>query len=200
LEETLQALGEQVGKGTIRRAGCCNVNAGQLRSAIDVSDRLGLARFEVLQTMYNVVASRRLVDRLLALTRAEKIGVIGYSPLGGGFLTGKYTSNPTKIAPGTHFHVIPGHIDLYFTPGNFGIVERLREKSAATGVPITRLAVGWALRNPDVPCVLVGARSVEQIENAIAALEMDFPEEWMAEMNAWSQRGTAIEGTLDASE
>jgi aryl-alcohol dehydrogenase-like predicted oxidoreductase len=200
LEETLHALAEEVRASRIRSAGCSNFNAQQLRAAIDVSHKVGLPEFEVLQMLYNLAAERRYVDRLLAVARNDGMLVVGFSPLGAGFLTGKYSPDTSTVPPRTRFHVIPGHVDLYFSPGNFGILERLREKSATTGIPMAHLSLGWALRNPDVPCVLIGARSTEQIDNAITALEMEFPEEWLTEMNGWSQSGSAFDGTPETAD
>jgi aryl-alcohol dehydrogenase-like predicted oxidoreductase len=119
------------------------------------------------------------------LCRAEQVAAVTYSPLGAGFLTGKYA--PGAAFPrGSRFDVSPGHAEVYFSPRNFRVVERLRSLAEATGVPAARLAVGWVLRNPDVTSVLVGARATGHLDNALEAHAMVFPAEWAAEMAAWA--------------
>ena len=120
---------------------------------------------------------------MLPLCDQEQIGVVSYSPLGAGFLSGKYDRG--SIPKGSRFDVIPGHADIYFTGQKFAIVERLRRKSAETGYSMVRLAMGWVLKKQGITSVLVGASGLGHLENAIEALEMDFPDEWMNEMDGW---------------
>jgi aryl-alcohol dehydrogenase-like predicted oxidoreductase len=114
------------------------------------------------------------------------VAVVTYSPLGAGFLTGKYTPDRKAIPKGTRFDVIEGHADIYFSDRNFRVVERLRQKAQATGIPMVCLAMGWVLRNPNVTSVLVGARTTAHLDNALLAQTMDFPESWITEMNSWN--------------
>jgi aryl-alcohol dehydrogenase-like predicted oxidoreductase len=182
LEEGLEALTRAAEQGKIRVAGCSNFSAPQLRESLAISSSRGLQRLEEVQPPYSLV-ERRIESELLPLCAQEQIGVIAYSPLGAGFLSGKYERS--SIPRGSRFDVIPGHADIYFADQNFGIVERLRRKSAETGHSMVRLAMGWVLRKPGITSVLVGASRLGHLENAIAAMEMDFPDEWMHEMDAW---------------
>ena len=100
-----------------------------------------------------------------------------------GFLSGKYERR--LIPKGSRFDVIPGHADIYFTDQKFAIVERLRQKSTETGHSMVRLAMGWVLKKQGITSVLVGASGLGHLENAIEAMEMDFPDEWVREMDGW---------------
>jgi aryl-alcohol dehydrogenase-like predicted oxidoreductase len=82
--------------------------------------------------------------------------------------------------------VKPGHKDIYFTPNNFRLLEKLRSLSQSTGIPMVRLAIDWVFRNPSVTSVLVGARSVEQVSNALDAYAAPLPIEFHVEMSGWS--------------
>ena len=185
LEESLKAMMEAVRRGKVRALGCSNFTADQLVSALEVSQRLGLPRMEAIQPNYSL-AARDIEHDLLPLCRKEQVAAITYSPLGAGFLSGKYTTDRDAFPKGSRFHVIPGHADVYFTERNFRVVELLRKKSEVTGIPLVRLAMGWVLHNPDVTSALVGARTIAHLDNALMAMEMDFPQEWMAEMNGWN--------------
>ena len=184
VEERVTAMHEAVGSGGARFAGCSNYDAGPLRESLDTSRRLGLRGFEVIEPNYNL-AVRDIEAETLPLCREHNIGVMSYSPLGAGFLTGKYTPDRDAFPERTRFHVIPGHADIYFSDKNFQMVEKLRALAERTGLSMARLAMGWAFQNPQVTTVLVGVRTKAHLDNAIAAESMDFPDDWLAEMNGW---------------
>jgi len=181
LEETMSPIASAIVKGTIGAAGCSNTTAAQLRSSLHASRRHGFPRFEVTQPMYSLV-SREIESEFLPLCRQENIGVVGYSPLGAGFLSGKYDE---AVPKGSRFDVIPAHADIFFSERNFQIVARLRALAEQVGVPMVKLAMAWTLRNPDLTAVLIGARRTEHIDNALEALPLDAPDHWFAEMNSW---------------
>lgn len=170
LAEAIDALDRARQAGKIRAFGCSNFTAAQLSEALDVSQKHGLHRFEAVQPVYNLVA-REIEAELLPLCERRQIGLITYSPLAAGFLTGKYTADRQAIPPGSRFDVIPGHADLYFHAEAFRTLDRLRKLAAATGLPMARLALGWALKNPSVTSVLIGATTPAHIANGLAALE-----------------------------
>lgn len=182
LEEGMGALTRAVEQGKIRAVGCSNFSAVQLSESLEISNRQGLQRFEEVQPSYSLV-ERSIESHLLPLCMQEQIGVVSYSPLGAGFLSGKYERS--SIPKGSRFDVIPGHADIYFKDRKFAIVERLRQKSAETGYSMVRLAMGWLLRKQRITSVLVGASQLSHLENAIEALEMEFPDEWVHEMDGW---------------
>jgi aryl-alcohol dehydrogenase (NADP+) len=183
LDEAMGAMTEAARSGAVRAAGCSNFNFEQLREALALTGAHGLSRMEVIQPVYNLV--RREIERdILPLCRENGIAPVIYSPLGAGFLAGKYApgSAPPK---GARFDVIPGHADEYFSVRNFAIVERLRDLAQRTGVAMVRLAMAWVLKNQNVAGVLVGARGESQIDNALAALAAPLAAEIAAEMDSW---------------
>lgn len=182
LEEGLEALTHAVEHGKIRVAGCSNFSPAELRETLEISRNRGMQRVEEVQPPYSLVR-REIEAELRALCTQEQIGVVTYSPLGAGFLSGKYER--TSIPKGSRFDVIPGHRDLYFSNEKFDILDRLRKKSSETGHSMVRLAMGWVLRKPGIASVLVGASRVSHLDNAIAAMQMPFPDEWMHEMDGW---------------
>jgi len=95
---------------------------------------------------------------------------------------------------GSRFDVIPGHADIYFNEQNFDIVEKLRRKSERCDVSMVRLAMGWVLQKESITSVLVGATDVHHLENAVAALEMPFPMEWINEMDEWGASSASFDG------
>lgn len=174
LAEAIEALDCAVQAGKIRAFGCSNFTAAQLREALDVSQARELRRFEVTQPVYNLVA-REIEAALLPLCEQRQIGVITYSPLAAGFLTGKYTTDRQAVPKGSRFDVIPGHADIYFHERSFRTLDRLRELAAVTGLPMARLALGWALSNQAITSVLIGATTSAHIANGFDALQLRFP-------------------------
>jgi aryl-alcohol dehydrogenase-like predicted oxidoreductase len=178
LDAAIEALDHAVQAGKIRAFGCSNFTAAQLREALNVSQERGLRRFEVIQPVYNLVA-REIEKELLPLCDQQQIGVIAYSPLAAGFLSGKYTPDRQAVPKGSRFDVIPGHADLYFHEAAFRTIERLRELAAATGIPMARLALGWALKNQSITSVLIGATKPAHIANGFEALQLRFQSDWL---------------------
>lgn len=169
LEETLAAFEELVRQGKVRSAGCSNWQAGQLEQALLLARERGWQRLESVQPMYNLV-DRSIERGLLPLCAENVLGVLSYSPLGAGFLTGKY-SREGDVPRGTRFDVKPGHQRIYFTEHGFRVVDGLREIAARTGHSMVRLALGWVLTRPGITSVLVGGRRPEHVDQAFQALE-----------------------------
>ena len=183
--ETVGALSAEVDAGRIGIMGCSNHSAAQLREALDASDSGGHRRYGVLQTPYSL-AWPDTEREALPLCQTEGIGVTAFSPLGAGFLTGKYT--PDRSFPeGSRYHIMPAHADIYFTDHNFALLEKLADKARDLDVPRVRLAMAWAMTHPAVSTVLVGARTTAQIDNAIAARAMGMDPELRAELSSWTR-------------
>ena len=165
LEETLGALTTLVQQGKVRHIGCSNYSASQLTSALTLSNAAGFSRLVSVQPPYNLV-QREIEADLLPLCAAENIGVISYSPLAAGFLTGKYRRG-AAIPSGTRFDVIPGHQSIYFTESGYRVLEKLDAESQATGRSHVQLALSWVLNQPGITSVLIGARNRGQIDQAV---------------------------------
>ncbi len=177
VQESLEALAIARQAGKIDAVGCSNFSAAQLRQALDVArHEVRLPRMQQLQSNYNL-AVRELERDLISLCEAEEIAIQTYSPLGAGFLTGKYAPG-APLPPGSRFHIIPGHTRIYFERERFEIVRRLGELSQRLGIPAAELALAWVLKNPHVDCVLIGARTTKQIDQAHRASQLRFEPEW----------------------
>lgn len=164
-EETLEALTMMVQQGKVRHIGCSNYSATQLAAALKLGETTGLSRIASVQPPYNLV-QRDIEAELLPLCNAENIGVISYSPLAAGFLTGKYRLG-ASIPAGTRFDVIPGHQDIYFTDHGYNVLAQLDIESRATGRSHVELALTWVLEQPGITSVLIGARNTSQIDQAL---------------------------------
>ena len=167
LEETLQALDTLVRQGKVRHIGCSNFFAWQLCKALNIAERHGWPRMASVQPNYNL-AVRDIESELLPFCAEEEIGVITYSPLGAGFLTGKY--HTAGVAPpGTRFDIKPAHWDVYQGPTAMRRMEGLRATSAKTGRSMVDLALSWVTGRPGVTSVLIGARTPQHIDQALEA-------------------------------
>ena len=108
-----------------------------------------------------------------------------YSPLGAGFLTGKYTPDRSRFPEGSRYHIVPAHADIYFSERNFKVIELLREQAERSGTTMVRLALAWAMRHPAVTSILVGARNPGHIGNALAALDIAITDDLWTQMRNW---------------
>jgi len=167
LDQTLEALDTLVRQGKARAVGCSNVAAWQLCKAVWRQDVRGWSRMEAVQENYNLVV-RDIERELMPLCADQEVGVITYSPLGGGFLTGKYTRREATPA-GTRFDVVPGMQPIYMHEAGFRILAGLEAKAADSGTTAPLLALAWALTQPGITSVLIGARTPAQVDQALEA-------------------------------
>jgi len=167
LDETLEALARLTQQGKVRHVGFSNCAAWQLCKALWYQERAGHPPLVAVQPPYNLVV-RDSERELLPLCADQQVGVLAYSPLGSGFLTGKYRPGG-EMPKGTRMEIVPGTIPSYFHAAGFRILDGLRQKAEALGVPIPVLALAWVMAEPRVTSVLIGARSPAHIEQALAA-------------------------------
>ena len=182
LDETLGALDTLVRQGKAHAVGCSNVAAWQLCKALRRQDVRGWAHMEAVQLNYNLIV-RDIESELLPLCADQQIGVITYSPLGGGFLTGKY-SRRGEVPTGARLDVVPGMQPIYLHEAGFRILAGLEGKAAELGTTPTLLALAWALTHPDITAVLIGARAPEQVDQALEADALGMTPELRAELSA----------------
>ena len=185
LEETLEALNDLVASGKVRYLGASNYAAWQLCKALWKQDVNGWARLNSVQEAYSLVL-RGIEREMLPLCADQQVGVIGFSGLGAGFLTGKYRQGE-PIPPGTRFDVVPGHHEPYFTQSGFRIMEWLRAKAAELGQPMPRLALAWVFGRPAITSMLIGARSPSHVDQAIEAATLGISTELRAELDEISR-------------
>lgn len=167
LEETLAALDEEMERGRIREVGCSNFAAWQLCRALWVQELRGYRPLASVQPIYNL-SQRDAEQELLPCCGQLGIGVVSYSPLGAGFLTGKYTKHGTVPAR-TRFDIRPGHQNIYFNEEGFRTVDRLQLRATETGISIVQLALSWVFRQHEITTVLVGARDTSHVDQAFEA-------------------------------
>lgn len=175
VEETLGSLDALVRAGKIRAIGVSNWAAWQIALALGTGRSAGLSAIQVIQPMYNL-AKRTAEIEILPLAAARNLGVITYSPLGGGLLTGKYDGAATADS---RLKNLDTYSRRYADQANFEIARRLTAYARTAGVHPATLAVAWVAAHPAVTAPIIGARSVEQLEPALAAGEYTMgPEEW----------------------
>ena len=183
MEQTLRALDDLVHQGKILYPAVSNWAAWQIALALGVSAREHLTRFECMQPMYNLVKRQAEVE-LLPLAQSEQMGVIPYSPLGGGLLTGKYG---TKRKPDAGRLVQNKmYIKRYSPEEYYTVTDRFLEHAVAKGVIPTALAVAWVMSHPTVTAPIIGARNGSQLEGSLAALDIPMTPEWREEISALS--------------
>lgn len=184
VEETLRALEDLVRAGKVLHIGVSNWSAWQTALGLGIADRQGWSRIDVIQPMYSLVKRQAEVE-ILPLARHEGLGVITYSPLGGGLLSGKYGPDARpergRLVDDQRYAKRYGDTWVHETAGAFTAFARAR------GVHPVTLAVAWTAGHPDITCPIIGARSVEQLAPALEALDFAMSPELRAEISALSQ-------------
>lgn len=166
---TLKSLDDLQKSGKVRMLGASNFNISQLERIIGLQKKRGFHTLKFLQNNNNLVI-RDVNPELEKFCLSNDIKIITYSPLGAGFLTGKYKSG---VKEGTRFSVIKGHQDIYFNETSFKRLDQLQDLSFRTGYKAFYLALAWALHRPNIASVLVGGRTTEQLEQALSALNFN---------------------------
>ena len=185
IEETLRALEDLVRAGKLLYLGASNYAAWQIATALGVAERRGWTRFDVIQPMYNL--AKRLAEvEIFPLAAAENLGVVTYSPVGGGLLSGKY--RPGTRPNGGRLVENASYVRRY---GDEWMLETAGAFSAfadARGIHPVTLAVAWAAAHPDVTCPIIGARNLEQLQPSLDALDFELPADMRDEISALSRR------------
>ena len=172
MEQTLRALDDAVRRGQIRHAGASSMWAHQFADALHTSDRLGLDRFQTMQNHYNLVY-REEEREMLPLCEREGIGVMPWSPLARGYLTRPHEEIDATTRGETEEHM---YEHPYREGGGKEINERVAELAAEKGVTMAQIALSWLLHQDAVDAPIVGTTSVEHLEQAVEALEIDLSE------------------------
>jgi aryl-alcohol dehydrogenase (NADP+) len=169
IEETLEALHDVVKAGKARYIGASSMFAWQFARALALSDRHGWTRFVSMQNHYNLIY-REEEREMLPLCRAESVGVIAWSPLARGFLAG----NRSRQGWGetTRARTDDYAQKMYYAEADFTIAARVEELAARRGVKPAQIALAWLLAQPGVTAPIVGASRLEQLDQAVAALDI----------------------------
>jgi aryl-alcohol dehydrogenase-like predicted oxidoreductase len=171
IEETLRALDEVVKAGKVGAIGASNLDGAGLEQALQTSDRLGLARFGWLQNEYSLLR-REAESEVLPVCEREGLGFTPFSPLAGGWLTGKYRRGEAYPA-GSRMTLRPDPYTDLVDDRTFRALDDFAAAAADRGVEPATLAVAWVLAHPQVTAVVVGPRRPEQLASAIAATELE---------------------------
>jgi aryl-alcohol dehydrogenase-like predicted oxidoreductase len=183
IEATLRALDDLQRDGKILYPAVSNWAAWQIATAQGISAKEGLARFELIEPMYSLVKRQAEVE-ILPLAQAQNMGVITYSPLGAGLLTGKYSAGNR---PDTGRLVDNArYADRYGLDSDFATADRFTEFAQEAGIAPASLAVAWAMAHPAVTAPIVGARNIAQLEDSLAALDVGMTPELRDKVSALS--------------
>ena len=192
IEETLRALDQLVRHGHVRYIGVSNWAAWQIAKALGISERLGLARFESLQAYYTV-AGRDLEREIVPMLKSEGVGLMVWSPLAGGLLSGKYGRNQQgeegsrRIA----FDFPPVHKDRAHD-----CIDAMRPMALERDVSVAQIALAWLLHQPQVTSVIVGAKRPEQLADNLAATKVTLNVDEMDKLDAVSKLPSEYPGWM----
>lgn len=184
-EETLRAFDDLIQGGKVRYIGCSNYRVEQLQAALDTSQTEGLPRFETLQPHYNLVHRREFETALQGLCTREKVGVVPYSPLAGGFLTGKY--KPDQNAPANSRGAGGNRMAKYTTQAGFKVIDAITEIAAAHQATPAQISLVWMLANPVITSAIIGARTITQLQETLQAVEIELSPSELQRLNDVSQ-------------
>jgi aryl-alcohol dehydrogenase-like predicted oxidoreductase len=179
IEETVRALDQLVRRGDVRYVGVSNWAAWQIVKALGVAERLGLSRFESLQAYYTV-SGRDLEREIVPMLASEGLGLMVWSPLAGGLLSGKF-GRDVESQPGnrrTNFDFPP--VDRARA---YDCIDTMRPMAQARGVSVAQIALAWLLHQPQVTSVIIGAKRPDQLTDNLAATNVRLSAEELARLD-----------------
>lgn len=180
IEETLRALDTLVQHGHVRYVGVSNWAAWQIVKAVGISEREGLARFESLQAYYTL-AGRDLEREIVPMLRSEQLGLMVWSPLAGGLLSGKYFRNEKAEGRRGTFDFPPVDVERARA-----CVEAIAPIADARGVSVAQIALSWLLHRKVVSSVIIGAKRLDQLDDNIGASKIELTEHELDTLDAAS--------------
>jgi aryl-alcohol dehydrogenase-like predicted oxidoreductase len=195
IEETMRALDDLVRQGKVRYLGASNFAAWQLMKSLWVSDKHDFARFDCLQPQYSLIA-REVEREILPLCRSESVGVIPWSPLGGGFLTGKYRSGQRPPEDSRL-----GKVDLWnrlTNDRNYATLEAVEHVAKERGRAVAQVALAWVNQQTGVSSVIYGARTEEQNEQNLGTIGLRLEASELAALDKASALPPEYPGAMHA--
>jgi aryl-alcohol dehydrogenase-like predicted oxidoreductase len=192
IEDTLRALDDLVRAGKVRYIGCSNLAAWQVMKALAVSRDQGLERFKCTQSYYSL-AGRDLEREMIPLLKDQGLGLLVWSPLAGGFLSGKFTRDSgDEAARRAKFDFPPVNKEK-----GFDILEVAKEIADRHGVSVAQIALAWILANSAVTSVIIGARKPSQLEDNLKAIDVRLSAEDMKALDEVSKLTTEYPAWMD---
>jgi aryl-alcohol dehydrogenase-like predicted oxidoreductase len=199
IDETLRALDDLVHSGKVRYIGSSTFAAWQLVESLWTSKDLGLNRFVTEQPPYSLI-DRRIERELLPMAQTYGFGVIPWSPLAGGLLTGKYHRGEEPPSGSRYFDYEHNPLLRHrMTERIYDVVEGLEPLAAEKGVPLSQLALAWVAQRPGITCPIIGPRTMEQLEDNLGALEVTFTEDELKRIDRVARRGEAVAPFYEAA-
>jgi aryl-alcohol dehydrogenase-like predicted oxidoreductase len=181
LEETLRTFDYLVRVGKVRYIACSNFRAWQIAKAQEICETHDLERLIAVQPPYNLL-QRDIEEDIIPYCQQEGLGILTYTPLMGGFLTGKYSKN-TPPPAGSRFKYNPSLWERASNESNFSVLEQIENVANGVGISTSKLAISWILKNQAITAPIVGASSVEQIEENCQIVEINLPDETYRTLN-----------------
>ena len=182
LEETLDALDSLVKSGKVRYIGCSNLAAWHIMKAMGISAQQHLSKFVSLQAYYTI-AGRDLERELVPMLLDQKMGLMVWSPLAGGFLSGKYSRNAVTEEG--------RRVNFDFPPINkekaFDIIEVMQLIAQSKGVSVAQIALSWLLHQPVVTTVIIGAKREEQLQDNLKSVDIKLNSEELVQLDEVSK-------------
>ena len=197
IDETLRALDDLVRAGKVRYIGTTTFGGWQVVEALWCSKELGLNRFVSEQPPYNLL-DRRIERDLIPVAQTWGLGLIPWSPLGGGLLTGKYKRGSEVPADSRYANLNP-ILARRFIERIYDVIEPLQVMADDKGVPLSQMALGWVARQPGVTSPIIGPRTLEQMEDNLKALDVDFSEADLRRIDEIIPPGTNVSPFYDAA-
>jgi aryl-alcohol dehydrogenase-like predicted oxidoreductase len=180
IEETVRALDDLVRQGHVRYIGVSNWAAWQIAKALGIAERLGMERFQSVQSYYTI-AGRDLERELVPMMTLEGLGLMVWSPLAGGYLSGKYRDGEGEGRRATRA----------FPPVDAArgdkVLDAMEPIAKAHGVSVAQVAIAWLLHQPHVTSVIVGAKRKDQLDDNLAATKVVLSSEELAALDAASK-------------
>ena len=189
IDETLRALDDLVRQGKVRYVGSSNLPAWRHCEALWQSDVLSLARFVSDQSQYNLIR-RGLEREMFPLCLKHESAILAYSPLAGGWLSGKVRPGQTSVPDGTK---MAAGRDMFASPQGqrrLETVEKLIAVADEKGCPLSQFALAWCMRTPPVAAAITGAHTEEQLRDCLAALAVEITDDDRARVDAIVPPGT----------
>jgi aryl-alcohol dehydrogenase-like predicted oxidoreductase len=183
LEETLSALTDLVRQGKVRYIGCSNLAAWQIMKALGISAVRHLEKFVTLQAYYSL-AGRELEREIVPMLLDQKLGLLVWSPLAGGFLSGKFTRGGThdKEARRSSFSFPPVNVEK-----TYDIVDVMRTVAERYGATVAQVALAWLLYQPSVSSVIIGAKNTTQLKDNLGAVDLKLDAEDLKQLDEVSK-------------
>jgi aryl-alcohol dehydrogenase-like predicted oxidoreductase len=192
VEETLRALDDLVRQGKVRYIGCSNWQAWKLAKALGISEFKSLARFETLQAYYSI-AGRDIEREIVPLLEAEKTGLLVWSPLAGGLLSGKFSRENQKPAGSRRSDFDFPIVDKERT---WKILDVMAPIAQAHGCSAARVSLAWLLSKPIVTSVIIGAKRIDQLEDNLAAIDLQLTPDEMKQLDDVSALSSEYPGWM----